>query len=374
MSKYAFISYNSDDKADAEQIKSALETNGIACWMAPGSISGGADYAEVIEKAIRNCTVFVLVLSKNTKKSEWVPKEVNRAVHYKKKIMPFRLDNIEPNDDIEICICNLHHYFVTSEFQKDDTILSLVKDIGAEFEITKKPFIRKKASCSKKKVLSLVIIVLTLLAVLLIVPTLKSHTNTSIQEQTESSEFYFDTSEKLLIGETNFVFPLLDDMYCVLPCEYQFFKNYGWTLWSGNKLNEDSLIDEGPARVYVYRNSRCILIELYNKTEQPQKLKDCMVYGIEISKDTPSNYQIPYGSPIGMNVSEVTSKIKQKPSGIKYYDNGYLYTYVFEENTLIPSLDINRFITLTFDKTDETCTGILIRNNVSVLNKFGNLG
>ena len=35
-----FISYKTEDEAQARWVRDTLETNGISCWMAPGSIPG----------------------------------------------------------------------------------------------------------------------------------------------------------------------------------------------------------------------------------------------------------------------------------------------------------------------------------------------
>lgn len=39
-----FISYSSKDYETAAKVREILEDRGIACWMAPASIPGGADY------------------------------------------------------------------------------------------------------------------------------------------------------------------------------------------------------------------------------------------------------------------------------------------------------------------------------------------
>ena len=72
--KEVFISYKAEEYNEAMAVKQVLEANGISCWMAPESISGGSNYASEIPRAIRECTVFVLILSEQAQKSRWVPK------------------------------------------------------------------------------------------------------------------------------------------------------------------------------------------------------------------------------------------------------------------------------------------------------------
>lgn len=97
--KQVFISYKSEEYDDANWVKSVLEKNGISCWMAPMSIRGGSNYASEIPQAIKNCSVFVLILSKNAQKSKWVPRELDQAINENKIVMPFDIDDCALQDD-----------------------------------------------------------------------------------------------------------------------------------------------------------------------------------------------------------------------------------------------------------------------------------
>ena len=61
--KEVFISYSTKDQIQAETVRDILEKNAIPCWMAPRDIPGGSNYTKEIPIAIRNCKVFVLILS-----------------------------------------------------------------------------------------------------------------------------------------------------------------------------------------------------------------------------------------------------------------------------------------------------------------------
>ena len=78
--KEVFISYSSQDSTSAETVRDVLESNGLSCWMAPRDIPGGSDYTKEIPVAIRECTVFVLILSQHAQDSQWVLKELSSAV------------------------------------------------------------------------------------------------------------------------------------------------------------------------------------------------------------------------------------------------------------------------------------------------------
>ena len=97
--KDVFISYKAEEFDDANWVKSVLEKNGVSCWMAPMCIKGGLSYATEIPRAIRNCKVFVLILSEKAQLSKWVPRELDQAINENKIIMPFMLENCSLKDD-----------------------------------------------------------------------------------------------------------------------------------------------------------------------------------------------------------------------------------------------------------------------------------
>ena len=110
MNKEVFISYKSEEFEEANWVKDVLETNGISCWMAPMCITGGSSYAKEIPQAIRNCKVFVLILSEKSQMSKWVPREVDQAINEGKIVMPFMLENCQLKDDFNFYLTNVQRY------------------------------------------------------------------------------------------------------------------------------------------------------------------------------------------------------------------------------------------------------------------------
>ncbi|MBQ6950227.1 MAG: TIR domain-containing protein [Clostridia bacterium] len=101
---YVFISYSSKNQAAADAMKKLLEKNNIATWMAPGDIPPASTYAKEINSAIRNCACMVLMLTNDAQNSIWVAKEVERAVHYCKPVLPIQLEDVVLNDEFEFYI------------------------------------------------------------------------------------------------------------------------------------------------------------------------------------------------------------------------------------------------------------------------------
>lgn len=170
--KDVFISYKAEEFDDANWVKSVLEKNGISCWMAPMCIKGGSSYATEIPRAIRNCKVFVLILSEKAQISKWVPKELDQAINENKIIMPFMLENCSLKDDFNFYLTNVQRYEAyenkSAALEKMiSEIKSLIKvSVNAEIEIrdviepqenntfslTKNDFSDKKASVKEKKI------------------------------------------------------------------------------------------------------------------------------------------------------------------------------------------------------------------------------
>lgn len=99
-----FISYSSREYEDAFAINSILLKNGISTWMAPDSIPAGSNYTKEIPNAIRNCKVFLLILSKSAQQSVWVSAELENAFKNEKFILPFVLDNCPLNDEFDFLL------------------------------------------------------------------------------------------------------------------------------------------------------------------------------------------------------------------------------------------------------------------------------
>lgn len=124
-----FISYKAEEFEEANWVKQTLENNGISCWMAPMSISGGSSYAVEIPQAIRSCKVFVLILSKKAQLSKWVPRELDQAINENKTIMPFMLENCALKDDFNFYLTNVQRYAAYES--KSTAIEKMINEIRA---------------------------------------------------------------------------------------------------------------------------------------------------------------------------------------------------------------------------------------------------
>lgn len=113
-----FISYSSKELDIAEEIKAILEKNGIHCWMAPSSIPIGADYAFEIPKGILNSKAFLIIVSDESQRSKWVPKELGHAITNGKYIFPLLINNTNISKSFGFFFENVQRFPVEEISQK----------------------------------------------------------------------------------------------------------------------------------------------------------------------------------------------------------------------------------------------------------------
>lgn len=102
-----FISYSSLEYNKADEIRTILKKNACICWMAPESIPAGSDYGVEIPPAIKNCDIFLLILSYASQASTWVPKELDFAITSKKTILPIHIDDSPISDTFLFRLSNI---------------------------------------------------------------------------------------------------------------------------------------------------------------------------------------------------------------------------------------------------------------------------
>lgn len=108
MTHQVFISHSAKNKAVADTILEKLEDAGVGCWIAPRDIQPGDSWGGAILRAIGACKILVVILSENSNASHQVLREVERAVQKNVTIIPFRIEEITPSDDLEYFLSTTH--------------------------------------------------------------------------------------------------------------------------------------------------------------------------------------------------------------------------------------------------------------------------
>ena len=104
--QYAFISYSSKNQQVADSVRLLFQEEGIPCWMAPYDIPAGSKYAYVINDALENCGCLVLLLTNASQESQFVEREIERAITYRKPIVPLQLEQLQLNSGFKFYIGN----------------------------------------------------------------------------------------------------------------------------------------------------------------------------------------------------------------------------------------------------------------------------
>lgn len=127
---YVFISYSSQNQQMADSVRLLLIEQGISCWMAPYDIPAGSRYAYVINDALENCSGLVLLLTKASQESQFVEREIERAITYKKPIIPVQLEDLELNSGFKFYIGN-SQIIAVPEIRKDSAeFMRVLSGIG----------------------------------------------------------------------------------------------------------------------------------------------------------------------------------------------------------------------------------------------------
>jgi hypothetical protein len=108
MTADVFISHSAKDKHAADAACAILERRSIRCWIAPRDILPSENWGASIIEAIESSRVMVLVVSGNANSSRQIEREVERAIHLGRPIIPFRIEDIKPTKALEYFISASH--------------------------------------------------------------------------------------------------------------------------------------------------------------------------------------------------------------------------------------------------------------------------
>lgn len=75
-----FISHSTADKVFADRLHADLQAKGVRCWYAPHDMEGGEHVETQIDRAIKIHEKVLLVLSESSINSNWVKREITKAV------------------------------------------------------------------------------------------------------------------------------------------------------------------------------------------------------------------------------------------------------------------------------------------------------
>ena len=125
-----FISYSSKDRAYVDKLKNILTNGKFDTWVAPESIPVGSNYTQCINDAIKTASAVVLVLSANSLNSQWVLREIERAVTYNKTIFSVQIDSAKLNSAFEFMLGSTQNMVIPNMDAKPEDTVKLLTALG----------------------------------------------------------------------------------------------------------------------------------------------------------------------------------------------------------------------------------------------------
>lgn len=93
-----FLSYSFKDRAWVSQFVEGLRAAGLTAWFDVAELPPGERWQQQIQKALRESTTLVVVLSPNSVGSPWTFFELGAAVADKKRIIPVLTEEMDIRD------------------------------------------------------------------------------------------------------------------------------------------------------------------------------------------------------------------------------------------------------------------------------------
>lgn len=134
-----FLSFSSKDQQIADSVYKYLTDHNIGCWYSPTSIDGGGRYYEDIVDAIQECKILVLIYTSSALDSKYIVMEVDRAINYDKRIIPYKIENVALNKKFEFLLSSYQSIDVSASNIDENTKLQrLLESVNKNLETLKK--------------------------------------------------------------------------------------------------------------------------------------------------------------------------------------------------------------------------------------------
>lgn len=111
--KYVFVSYCRKDQEQVLNVVECLRQAGVSVWIDQEGIEGASFWAEEIVNAIRKCTVFMFMISREGVESSNTNRELAIAAERNLTILPVYLAQIELPARTAFLLAGIHHVEIT---------------------------------------------------------------------------------------------------------------------------------------------------------------------------------------------------------------------------------------------------------------------
>ena len=144
-----FISYSRTDTKTMRRLAEALRNRGLTVWVDNEKLTpGNPAWEHEIEKAILACRAVVAVLSPESKRSEWVRRELSFAEQHNKRIFPVL---IRGDESSTMTLRMINHQFIDLRKNENEGIDSLYNSLSDYLETEKNNAVNKGANSASFK-------------------------------------------------------------------------------------------------------------------------------------------------------------------------------------------------------------------------------
>lgn len=143
--RHAFINYSTVNKEFTTKFVKSLRAGGYPVWFDLLDLPAGSRRDDEVEKALRECSIFVTILTPESIASENVKGEIDYAIDHDKRILPVLLEAC----DVPLRL--RHFQYVDFTTQSFDEGLESVKELlGDLVEETSEKFTASDAQLAQK--------------------------------------------------------------------------------------------------------------------------------------------------------------------------------------------------------------------------------
>src|SRR5437870_3208410 len=104
---YVFLSYSSTERPQALALADALAQAGVPVWIDRRGIPAGVSWDATIVRAIRDCTVFLVLCTETAMRSSNVHQEIRLALEERRPLLPLLAERITFPDEVRYALAGL---------------------------------------------------------------------------------------------------------------------------------------------------------------------------------------------------------------------------------------------------------------------------
>ncbi len=158
-----FISYASEDAAVARQLSEMLQADGQRVFF-DHAIAAGADFSATIEKALANADAVVVLLSRNSNRSNWVQAEVRSALETGHVVIPVLLDEEATNNWVWPLVSDRQAVKIDSPAQVEEVVREVNRAVGGANSVVRLSPRSMSPSAARSRLAILLVAVLSAIA------------------------------------------------------------------------------------------------------------------------------------------------------------------------------------------------------------------